>query len=1209
MTPVIHMADPRYETLMKSTISSLFSLLFATGAFLATAQAAVLDTLRFGDAASELAHAFTGESSGITTGALDQPARVANLLASGTAGRAGDLAFTVKVDPASQNYLTVKFWGEDTAGLSLVDIDGRQIGYHAKGDYEPLNAANGKALPGRFYYATILLPHERTVGRSSVPLTIRTYLGKAETTSRAYYQAYVHTESYLDFSAEKQGVKPTTTVPVSSLLAPAPTDSDTRAFLEKYREAQLGDLQEYAAKVDASADAKLSIVRYQDELRIYANLLKQPWSTAHTPAEKRLGLERIFKSIDNHVQDYYADTRLVTRGGHQGDWGGYYGALGEALYIVDGMINDPAIYGSAEFTRLLDQPFATGTTAGEFSLASVDWDGNALTRRAAWERVLKANFDFARSRLSYIYNQMLYTYEGAWEAHEGLRVIGSRHFEGKPRSHQIFRESLGISPFLGEEVLVGPDGQDLDLYHSLFRHDREAEFTTDFLQIVAKGLARSKLDASGQVVRRRPYGGHYLGITEAGLTRENGYVGNYGESANYLPEYVYHTWNQPGDEVLHDDILKLALRNLHARGYTRYTALDDDGHRIMRMQQVLDERNPAYPGMLAYATRLTFGRALLYASLEKHMADHPDRYAGPDWADTWRYAAEAVGFAQQQLADHQLISNPQGAKGMMSSRKLDFRLPETYTYLTEDRATYPRFGKQVSAGVVHPLTDFDYYTPAELENLRVNPADYARFAWVDLDNMMVVLRDGPVQLSGILNFRNRGFSGSGRLHVVSPNYEHLTQIAVRAKFQYRDYYLRMNDYHFDFMVGNPAGDGPRPQALAGEVCPITYQPGVGPVVRDNFELDHPYTSLPDYAQARYGTYLIALNTTRPEHGNTRSFDVELPADHTSATVLDLVSGRTLPVVSGKVVLAPKSALVLRLDSAREAAPVPAPVAFVAALPGQGSASLTWKPAAGALSYTITRAADEAGPYTTLATGITATAHTDPTAPVGSPTFYQIIAVNAAGSAWPSYRARLDLAAPASLPPAASPWRDDRIGTSKTGTATVTGNTIAIAGADGTGLGAGNDYKIDTRDIRDSLHFVSQPVNGGFTITAKLESATGPLSGLLLRDQLQPNTRYLHLGADAEGKLVLQNRTRDTRHEVSMKVISPQRIELPGFTIASHPFLKLTRDASTHIVTAFASADGSVWTEVGALFTPFPQTIHVGLAATREARFTGVEIER
>ena len=93
----------------------------------------------------------------------------------------------------------------------------------------------------------------------------------------------------------------------------------------------------------------MSIVRYQDELKFYANALKYSWSPAKTPEGKKAALVRIFKTIDNHVKDYYGNTRFVLRGGHQGDWGGYYGALGEALYIVENLIKDDSVYGEAAF--------------------------------------------------------------------------------------------------------------------------------------------------------------------------------------------------------------------------------------------------------------------------------------------------------------------------------------------------------------------------------------------------------------------------------------------------------------------------------------------------------------------------------------------------------------------------------------------------------------------------------------------------------------------------------------------------------------------------------------------------------------------------------------------------------------------------------------------------------------------------------------------
>ena len=343
------------------------------------------------------------------------------------------------------------------------------------------------------------------------------------------------------------------------------------------------------------------------------------------------------------------------RGGHQGDWGGYYGALGEALYIAENLIRDDEIYGEEAFHAFLDEPFVTGSVAGEFSLAGVDWDGGELTRREAWERTLKANFDFARTRLSYIYNQVYYTYVGAWEAHEGLRIIGSDYYEGRERSQRILLESLGIQPFLGEEELVGPDGQELDLYHSLFYHDGSAVFTDDFVHIVGKGLAKSKLDADGNVVRRLPYGMHYTGLTEAGLTRENGYVANYGESANYLVTYFYKTLNHAGDENMNDEILKAALKSVHARGFVRYTSLDDNGKRIMRAEQVTDERNQGLTGMPAYSARIGLGMGMQFASLEMAMAQDEARYSGPEWEEYWEFAKEAVGFVRGGLP---IISRP-----------------------------------------------------------------------------------------------------------------------------------------------------------------------------------------------------------------------------------------------------------------------------------------------------------------------------------------------------------------------------------------------------------------------------------------------------------------------------------------------------------------------------------------------------------------------
>ncbi|WP_151481050.1 fibronectin type III domain-containing protein [Streptomyces albicerus] len=1153
-----------------------------------------LDLVDFGDADSEAAHDLYAPDSAVVDGNAGDRARVAKPLA--TPGiKAGDLRFTMKVDPLHQNYLTVKFWGGDTSTYKTIAyINGEQIGYRRSGDYEALNTGTNRPLPGRFFYATVMLPLEHTKGREHAEITLRTYdngfTAKVTADSRGYYRAYTHTGAYLDVSGEPQAdfTPPTDTVADVS-------EEQKQALVDGYVAGQVKLFDGYSAKVDASATARLSIVRYQDELRFYATALTQSsWCPARSAAEQKAALLRVFKCVDNHTKDYYANTKLLARGGHQGDWGGYYGALGEALYVVENLIADNDVYGREAFEAFLDEAFVTGTQEGETSLEGVDFDGSPLTRRAAWGRVLKANFDYARSRLSYIYNQVMYTYEGAWEAHEGLRVIGSAFYEGKARSHRIADEALGRLPFLGEEVLVGPDGQDLDLFHSLFYHDATARWTDDYIKYVIKGLARSKLDKDGNVVRRLPLGKHFTTITEAGHTRENGYVANYGEATNYLPEWFHRTWGHPGDEDLNDRILELALRNLHARSLARMTDLDDNLKRTMRMEMVIDERNTNFPGFPGYALRISEGRILNYVSLARHMAEHAGRYAGDDWAATRTYAREAVGFAQQQIADHQYFSSFGSVTG---KNKYDLTLGETYAYLKSQEPT----------GIVHPHTDFAHYTPAELTALGVKTSDYERFAWVDVDCMFVSLRDGDLHLWGQLNERQRGFARNGRLHVRQSNRDHIVQINTNGRFRYEDYWARMDNIDVDFMEDQQTGDSSPPQALAGELAPITHQPGVGTVRRENFEADHAYSGYPDLLTARYDRYFFVFNTTRKAYGNERAYEVEVPSSAGSA-VLDLVSGKELPVRGGKVKVPPKTGLVLRLPSAAEAELPPAHVDFVHTLPGDGAVTVTWQTTAGASHYVVRRATQRQGPYEVLSEKETGRHFKDTSARPGETYFYTVTAVNRQGPGWTSHTIRTELPKPVSPGLRNSGWRDDALFKARPGSTVVRGSTVRVLGARGDGLGEGDDYTVPSRDIEDELHYVSRPLAGSFTLTTRLSGARGPLTGLMLRDRIAADTRHLFFGADKDGQLVFHNRTRDSRHDWQDDIRSPITRRLDGQTLAATPYLRIVRDLSTHRVHGQASADGKTWVTVASLFTPFPYAVHAGFAATGDAEFAEVAVD-
>jgi len=1169
-----------------------------------TSSSGYLDRIVLGNVESENVHNFKGEFTTVITGLIGELGRVSNPRLP-IQGQGGDLTFTMKVDPYSRNYFTVKFSGEEASSISMVNINGEQIGYISYGDYEAIN--RGWTLPNRFFYNTIMLPLESTVGRESVEITIKSFnpWGDMTTDSRGYYNAYTHTQSYINIDGEKQGYKLKSDQNPNTLLTPDLKDEEKQSLIDNYMQGHINFFNGLSNIVDSSTGGKLSIVRYQDELKFYANVLEYSWSSAKMPEEKKAALERIFKTIDNHVKDYYSNTRLVLRGGHQGDWGGYYGALGEALYIVENLIKDETIYGEAAFNAFLDEPFATGTVEGEFSLAGVDWNGGELTRREAWERVLKANFDFARARLSYIYNQVYYTYEGAWKAHEGLRIIGSSFYEGKKRSHQVLLEALGIRPFLGEEVLVGPNGEELDLYHSLFHHDGQAQFTNDFIHIVGKGFAKSKFDAEGNVVRRLPYGKHYTGLTEAGLTRENGYVANYGEAANYLLTYFYKTLNHTGDEEMNDEILKAALKSIHARGFVRYSSLTDDGKRVMSAEQVTDERNQGINGLHAYGARVAHGMGMQFASLEMEMAQNEPKYSGPEWDEHWQYAREAVGFVQQQLADHQLLHTGDFGSRISMSRP-DYRLAETYNYVTSDRANYSRFDGNILAGVVLPHSDFDYYKPEEIAALGVNPADYEQFAWADIDNMYVSIKDGDFRMFGSLSYRNRGMASNGRLRVMKDSYDHIVQIATNNKFRYEDYCLRSPYIDWDFQPKRENNWSGAPQALAGEALPASYQPGVGTVNRDNFEVDNPYSGYPELQTSRYGKYFIIFNTTRDEYGNKQTFDVELPADFTGTAVLDLVSETNVPVVNGKVTVSPKNAMVLKLMSDMELAPKPFHVDFVNALAGNDYVGISWKTTSGGQSYTIKRAETEDGPYETIVTGVTSNYYKDTTVQNGKVYYYKVAAVNENGAGWDSYRAKADLTVPVSGV-AGTAWRDDRIG-GTSGSAVIDGSSIAIDSVGGAGFGEGDDYNIYKRNIIDSLHYVSRVGAGNSSISAKIDSASGEASGIMMRDRLTADkSRYIYFGADENGSLVLQDRTRISIVQWSGEVVSPKKAKIEGYTAAEYPYVKLMRDHDSQTVYAFVSRDGTNWKYVTMMSTLLPYAYYTGVASSDQAQFSEVTI--
>jgi fibronectin type 3 domain-containing protein len=93
---------------------------------------------------------------------------------------------------------------------------------------------------------------------------------------------------------------------------------------------------------------------------------------------------------------------------------------------------------------------------------------------------------------------------------------------------------------------------------------------------------------------------------------------------------------------------------------------------------------------------------------------------------------------------------------------------------------------------------------------------------------------------------------------------------------------------------------------------------------------------------------------------------------------------------------------------------PAPTGLVAT-PGNAQVSLRWNASTGATSYNVKRSTTNGGPYTTIATGVTATNFTNTQLVNGTTFFYVVSAVNAAGESGNSNQAS---ATPLGTPPPA-----------------------------------------------------------------------------------------------------------------------------------------------------------------------------------------------
>lgn len=515
---------------------------FALSAPFRAFAADTLDTLVLGDSASELAHTFTARSSETLAGGLGEPARLL-LPLEPVSHNGGFVRIKLKVDPARQNYVTVKLWGSDRGqeqGRLLLYLDGElQVGYRHEGDHDVLNQSDDDPLyPGRFVYQTVALPLVHTSGKTEVDLKISvigrmwpygTFFKQKQkdfiAPGRGLYRVYTHTDPRFDPPAdEKQGQPP------ADQLRPDMSGDEIIAKMRDTVNSRLAKLltdQRPARPGAKGADQRLVLL---------AEAYHTQWTVAY---KKPATIAALLRAADEFMAPGWIGPQWVGAG-----------PLGEAIAHLG---HDPLLEKALDeqievpvelpFTPVVSRPDINADAT--YRVPELSGKTTRMTRREAWTRFLRASVDWNRTagRRSYTNQSMIVDF-GIYTANRGLAVIAPDRALPEEQALRYLHEAAGLLPWLGNDL---PDGGS-----------------------------------------EKPYGADYYLVSRKHVSRELGWVGTYGET---ILKFTRDMAALTGDPRLRDQLVKLQTQRL----FFRYPSVDADGYRTMKLTSEIDNRTAHFP--------------------------------------------------------------------------------------------------------------------------------------------------------------------------------------------------------------------------------------------------------------------------------------------------------------------------------------------------------------------------------------------------------------------------------------------------------------------------------------------------------------------------------------------------------------------------------------------------------------------------------------
>ena len=315
---------------------------------------------------------------------------------------------------------------------------------------------------------------------------------------------------------------------------------------------------------------------------------------------------------------------------------------------------------------------------------------------------------------------------------------------------------------------------------------------------------------------RNTPGKNFHELTKKYLSKEWGFVGNYGESTIWTSADIYEGTIDRRTGKGDPEIFKVMEEAALARTIFRYPGVTADNHPVMRLEVYIDWRNAHFPGEPSYVGKGLDLRTLHYTGNEK-----------------------LLGCFKEMLSDGYFQQNV--AAALNSRKRPDFinllHLPERYT------------------GILAGLDAIDTGMPMRGRD----------FVFTDEEIGVVALKNGDDVFFAELYWRaRRGINNLAKIHLVRPDSEHIATIHQEQEFlpsgkfsiepDWVVYGFRPNRFNYP--------GGYYRQLRAGEKLPEAEHAD-----------DQTFIGKAEFYRCGYGPYEIAMNATR----KNRSYSFTVPA--------------------------------------------------------------------------------------------------------------------------------------------------------------------------------------------------------------------------------------------------------------------------------------------------------------------------------------------